>query len=63
MTDLENLIESNAKAIQALTSDIAAMKRDRDTMYGLMGDLTEKMSQLTAHQARTYELIENLDNR
>ncbi len=39
------------------------MKRDRDTMYGLMRDLTEKMGQLTSHQARTYELIESLDNR
>jgi hypothetical protein len=26
MTDLERLIESNAKAIEALTSDIAEMK-------------------------------------
>ncbi len=51
--DLEKLIESNAKAIAVLTSsDIQEMKRDRDTMYGLMRDLTEKMSQLTSHQPR-----------
>ena len=29
MTELEKLIESNAKAISALTSDIAEMKRDK----------------------------------
>ncbi len=31
MTDLERLIESNAKAIAALTSDIAELKRDMPT--------------------------------
>jgi hypothetical protein len=30
MTDLEKLIESNAKAIEALTSNISEMKRDRN---------------------------------
>ena len=63
MTDLERLIESNAKAIQALTSDIAEMKRDRTVLYQLVSDLTEKMGQLTSHQVRTYQLIENLDDR
>ena len=29
MTELEKLIESNAKAISALTFDIAEMKRDK----------------------------------
>lgn len=31
MTDLERLIESNVKAIAALTSDIAELKRDKPT--------------------------------
>jgi hypothetical protein len=35
MTDLENLIESNDKAIAALSSNIAEMKRDRDYAYNL----------------------------
>ena len=56
MTDLEKLIESNAKAIQALTSDIAEMKRDRDIMYQLMQDLTQ-------NQSRIYNVMQNLDNR
>ena len=56
MTDLEKLIESNAKAIEALTSDIAEMKRDRDTMYQLMQDLTQ-------NQSRIYNVMMNLDNR
>ena len=33
MEELINLIESNAKAISALTSDIAEMKRDRKYVY------------------------------
>ncbi|MEL6441087.1 MAG: hypothetical protein AAFQ80_17755 [Cyanobacteria bacterium J06621_8] len=48
MTDLEKLIESNAKAIQVLTSDIAEMKRDRDLMYSTMRDLTDKISTLVS---------------
>lgn len=60
---IEAITESNAKAIQALSSDLAEMRRDRNSMYLLMKDLTEKMGQLTAHQVRSYELIENLDNR
>ncbi len=31
MSELEQLVESNAKAIAALTSDIAEMKRDKPT--------------------------------
>jgi FtsZ-binding cell division protein ZapB len=56
MTDLERLIESNAKAIEALTLDIAEMKRDRDTMYQLMQDLTQ-------NQSRIYNVMQQLDNR
>ena len=56
MTDLEKLIESNAKAIAALTSDIQEMKRDRDHMYGLMRDLTQ-------NQSRIYDVMRNLDDR
>jgi uncharacterized coiled-coil protein SlyX len=63
MTDLEKLIESNAKAISALTSDIQEMKRDRDMMYGLMRDLTEKVGYLVSSQVKTYELMQNLDER
>jgi hypothetical protein len=63
MSNLENLIESNAKAIAALTSDIAEMKRDRDYMYGLMSDLTNKIANLTTIQAQGYETMKNLDDR
>lgn len=63
MTELEKLIESNAKAIAALTSNIQEMKRDRDLMYTMMRDLTDKVSSLVSSQARSYELMENLDAR
>ena len=39
------------------------MRRDRDAMSGLRQDLTEKMGELTSHQARTYDLLGNLDAR
>lgn len=56
MDEIEKLIESNAKAIAALTDDIAEMKRDRDVMYSLM-------SELTAKQISTYSIMKNLDDR
>jgi hypothetical protein len=33
MSSLESLIESNAKAIEVLTSGIAEMKRDREHVW------------------------------
>lgn len=63
MTDLEGLIESNAKAIQALASDIGEMKRDRDLMYSTMRDLTDKISTLVSTQTQSYDLMKNLDDR
>ena len=63
MSELEKLIESNAKAIAALTSDIAEMKRDRDLMYSTMRDLTDKVSTLVSVQTQSYDLRKNLDDR
>ncbi len=54
--DLEQLIESNAKAVAALTDDIQEMKRDRDHMYGIMRDLAQ-------NQSRVYDVMQNLDDR
>lgn len=60
MTDrldrIEKLVESNAKSIQALTDEMAEMKRDRDVMYNLMSELTSK-------QISTYSIMKNLDDR
>ncbi|MFM2315440.1 MAG: hypothetical protein RLZZ04_4718 [Cyanobacteriota bacterium] len=63
MEELIKLIESNAKAIAALSSDIGEMKRDRDYMYRLMGDLTNKIAILASAQAESYETMKNLDDR
>ena len=60
---IEKLVESNAKSIQALTDDLSEMKRDRDTMYQLMSDLTGKMAILTNAQAQSYQTIKSLDRR
>ena len=56
MEELIKLVESNAKAIQALSEDIGEMKRDRDVMYNIM-------SELTAKQISTYSIMKNLDDR
>jgi phosphoribosyl-ATP pyrophosphohydrolase len=53
---IEAIVESNSKSIQALTDDIAEMKRDRDVMYNLMSDLTAK-------QISAYTIMKNLDDR
>jgi predicted nucleic acid-binding Zn-ribbon protein len=56
MEELAKIVESNAKAIAALTSDLQEMKRDRDTMYTLMRDLAQ-------NQSRIYEVMQNQDQR
>lgn len=56
MEELAKIVESNAKAIAALTSDIQEMKRDRDVMYTLMRDLAQ-------NQSRIYEVMQNQDRR
>jgi phosphoribosyl-ATP pyrophosphohydrolase len=53
---IEAIVESNSKSIQALTDDIAEMRRDRDVMYNLMSDLTAK-------QISAYTIMKNLDDR
>ena len=60
---IESIVESNVKAIQALSDDIGEMKRDRDTIYSLMSELTGKMSELTGKQISTYTIMKNLDER
>jgi phosphoribosyl-ATP pyrophosphohydrolase len=54
--ELIKLIESNAKSISALTTDIQEMKKDRDFMYDLMRDLTQK-------EIKIYDVLQNLDGR
>lgn len=56
MTDLEKLIEANAKAIKALTLDIKGMKRDRDVMYGFI-------QALSSQQAQLWVLFKSLDDQ
>ena len=56
MEELTKIVESNAKAIAALTCDLQEMKRDRDVMYTLMRDLTQ-------NQSRIYEVMQNQDHR
>lgn len=63
MNDLEKLISATSKAIQALTLDVAEMKRDRDLIYSTMGDLSDKISTLVSTQTQSYDLMKNLDSR
>jgi uncharacterized phage infection (PIP) family protein YhgE len=56
MSDLEKIVESNAKAIASLTSDIQEFTHDREHMYGIMRDLSQ-------NQARIYDVLLNLDKR
>lgn len=61
LSRIEAIVESNAEAIQALSDDISEIKRDRDTMYTLMSELTTKMSELTAKQSTAFSVMQNLD--
>lgn len=63
LSRIEAIVESNAKSIEGLTNDIAQMRRDRDSMYTLMSELTSKMMELTGKQISTYDIMRNLDDR
>ncbi len=49
-------VDSNARAIEALSANAAEYQKDRGRLYQIMEDLTQS-------QARMYRVIENLDNR
>ena len=62
MSDLEKLIESNAKAIEVLTSDIQEMKRDRNTMYQLMQNLDNRQGQLANQQQQLIKILKKVSD-
>lgn len=49
-------VESNARAIEALSANASEYQRDRSRLYGLMEDLVQS-------QSRIYRVIEDLDER
>ncbi len=53
---LEAIVESNSRAIEALSVNAAESQRDRARLYGLMEDLVQS-------QSRIYRVIEDLDER
>ena len=53
---IEVIIESNARAIEALTNSMQEMRRDRTILYQTMADVTQS-------QASIYRTLENLDSR
>jgi hypothetical protein len=72
--DLKQLIASNAKAIQALTADMADFKRewqkdreewkkDRRAIYGLLSRLTRSMSDFYEIQSDFYQRFDRVDER
>ena len=49
-------VDSNARAIEALSNNAAEYQKDRGRLYRLMEDLTQS-------QSRIYRVIEDLDER
>ncbi len=49
-------VDSNARAIEALSANAGEYQKDRARLYQIMEDLTQS-------QARMYRVIEDLDNR
>ncbi|NES82296.1 MAG: hypothetical protein F6K10_13330 [Moorea sp. SIO2B7] len=54
--DLKRLIESNAKAIQALTSTVADEKKERQRMYQSIAKMAEAVSLIGSAQASSWEI-------
>ena len=75
---IEALIESNARAIEAISANTAEYQRDRARMYQFMSDLSQTMADLAQTQAESnkelaqsqaetkremYRMLNNLDQR
>lgn len=56
-------IASNARAIEALTAAVGELRRDRSELYELMAESTRKQAQVFENQARTYRILEGLNDR
>ena len=54
--ELKNLVESNARAIEALTVNVNKLARDRQEMYRLMANLASA-------QADFYQRLQQTDQR
>ena len=53
LTRLEALVESNARAIEAISANTAEYQRDRARMYQFMADLSQAIADLAQTQAET----------
>ena len=56
-------VESNARAIEALSDASGEAKRDRANLYRAMADLAQSQANLHQAQARFYERLEQAEER
>lgn len=63
LENIEKLVESNARAIEALTNNVSELARDRQEMYRLMANLASSQSGLAAAQSDFYRRLEVTDKR
>lgn len=65
--DLKKLIESNARAIEALTDNFASLQqewqKDRKGIYQLLGQLTRSMSDFYEVQSDFYRRFDQIEER
>nr|WP_107666727.1 hypothetical protein [Cyanothece sp. BG0011] len=65
--DLKKLIESNARAIEALTDNFASFQKewqkDRKGIYQLLGQLTRSMSDFYEVQSDFYRRFDQIEER
>ncbi len=65
--DLKKLIESNARAIEALTDNFASFQqewqKDRRGIYQLLGQLTRSMSDFYEVQSDFYRRFDQIEER
>ena len=61
--ELKNLVESNARAIEALTANVNELARDRQEMYRLMANLASTQASLASAQADFYQRLQQNDQR
>ena len=60
---LIKLVESNARAIEALTDNVNALANHREEMYRLMANLASSQANLASAQADFYRRLEQTNKR
>jgi chromosome segregation ATPase len=63
LQETKDIVNSNARAIEALSNNIAELQKDRKGIYELLGRLTRSMADFYETQSDFYRRFDQIDAR